>query len=190
MIEVKRQPLEAGPESVRYISGKLVIIGVLAVALSGAAASWCYRYYSTHRAAEFWGPETARLIRDAPRVLFCENNAPIASKLPAKADLGSDLAPEHRKDISRARGLTHLRNALLEDRGFDWSRPAPTPLPSWKWVLIFSDENVGGAILFSSDCKYAAAVDNTEKIVSCEPISEGLIEMFDEFRAEAANEPR
>ena len=27
-------------------------------------------------------------------------------------------------DISHARGLTHLRNALLEDRSFDW--PATT----------------------------------------------------------------
>jgi hypothetical protein len=51
-----------------YYSGKLVIIGILAVAVASAAASWWFRYAATHRAAQYWGPETARLIRDAPTV--------------------------------------------------------------------------------------------------------------------------
>ena len=49
------------------LSGKLVIIGIVGVALAGAGAGWWFRYNATHRAAEFWGPQAVRLIRDAHR---------------------------------------------------------------------------------------------------------------------------
>ena len=29
------------------------------------------------------------------------------------------------RDISSAKGLTHLRNALLEDRSYDWTATGP-----------------------------------------------------------------
>src|SRR4051794_4880249 len=56
------------PSSVSTISGKLLIIGILVLALVAAAASWWFRHNATHRAAKFWGPEAAILIRDAPNV--------------------------------------------------------------------------------------------------------------------------
>src|SRR5262245_471220 len=95
-------------------SGKLVILGVVAIATVAAAASWWFRYKATHRAAEFWGSEDARLIRDAPIVEMYE---------PAR-------------DISAARGLVHLRNALLEDRSFQWPSKPVSPDVHWKQGLI------------------------------------------------------
>src|SRR5215212_1559074 len=58
------------PSAGSTASGKLVIIGILTIALTGAAVSWFFRYNATHRAATFWGGETATLIRDAPQVIL------------------------------------------------------------------------------------------------------------------------
>src|SRR5688572_9136529 len=67
---------KAGPSTaptvprVSKASGKLVIVFILAAAFAAAGASWWFRFNATHRAAEFWGPDVARLIRDAPQVSF------------------------------------------------------------------------------------------------------------------------
>src|SRR5438270_10988443 len=108
MNAVKSQPPDTFPlPSTTYVSGKLVIIGVVTVSLIGAVASWLFRYNATHRAAKFWGPEAAVLIRDAPHVTV--KRRPLT---------GNFFANE--VDVSHARGLVHLRNALLEDQDFDW----------------------------------------------------------------------
>src|SRR3989304_2712639 len=70
-------------------------------------SSWWFRYSATHRAAQFWGPQAAELIRDAPHVTL---------RSAAAAADGQDAADAAvPRDVSHAKGLTHLRNALLED---------------------------------------------------------------------------
>jgi hypothetical protein len=154
-------------------SGKILIIGIVAAAAALAGGGWWFRYSATHRAAEFWGPRAVRLIRDAPRVTF--------------VDLDAD-EPAHRRDVSSARGLTHLRNALLEDRSFDW--PASTgPLvtkPS-KMLEFGLDSDVAGSALrlyFSPDLHWvmdASPDGTTHSAISSRPIAKGLAEMFGEF---------
>ena len=154
-------------------SGKLLIIGVFLVALAAAAASWWFRYSSTHRAAEFWGPQAATLIRDAPRVT-----------------LRSDEAGDDPRDISHAPGLTHMRAALLEDRSYDWSA-AGLPDTDWSSSLVF--EASEGAeprvvILFSPDFQWAAngsAADPAQHAISTSPIAKGLQEFFAEQSPDA-----
>lgn len=142
------------------ISGKWIIIGVLAVALIGAGTSWWFRYYTTHRTAQFWGPTMARLIRDAATV--------------------ETLEP--RRDISAAKGLVHLRNALLEDRSFNWPAKRITDDLQWQHGLRFGNnsESQIARIMFSSDFRWVRIPDN-ETMLSCEPIAAGLRQMFAEF---------
>src|SRR5437762_2962231 len=132
------------------ISGKLLILAMLLVALMAASASWWFRYSATHHTAQFWGPEAARLIRDAPKVTLRSYDPAVG----ADADSSNSSA----RDISNARGLIHLRNALLEDSSYDWSAKTPTE-PSWNSSLVF--EASAGAepravILFSPDFNWAA----------------------------------
>jgi hypothetical protein len=156
------------------LSGKLVIIGIVGVALAGAGAGWWFRYNATHRAAEFWGPQAVRLIRDAPQV-----------KLQHRESKPSEI------DISNAHGITHLRNALLENRSFDWPRPETSvrsQIAMPRWALIFSDpsthENI--AIEFSDDCGLAELVsdDARGRAISCSPIKAGLSQVFREYSAD------
>jgi hypothetical protein len=160
----------------RAISGKLIIVGIVAVALIAAVFSWVFRYNATHRAAEFWGPKGTRLIRDAPRVSLNKVYMSSVSKT---------------RDISKAPGITHLRNALLEDRSFEWEgKRERVPIHDYQWMLTFSDPTRGEtlSILFSSDCHGAGMGRGGIKGrgVSTEPISKGLCEVFTEYMPDVA----
>ncbi len=164
------------------ISGKLVIISILLVALLGAGISWYFRYSATHRAARFWNTGSAVLIRDAPQVTL--------HRMPATDEAKSSI------DISQGRGLMHLRNALLEDHNFVWPEldqaeiAVNEPL-DWKWILEFRDptSNKVVAIQFTKDCTLAARVMSSKEraIVRATAVrtdsimAKGLREMFEEF---------
>src|SRR5882724_5292436 len=111
-------------------SGKLLIITMFVAALAAAAASWWFRYEATHQSAQFWGPEAARLIRDAPTVeLLTLQLADKTQSAPSSPDTSALSVSTFghkiwtiaaKRNISTAPGLSHLRNALLEDRSFNW----------------------------------------------------------------------
>jgi hypothetical protein len=156
------------------ISGKLVIITVVILAVAASGISWWFRYSSTYRAAEFWGPEAAQLIRDAPIIELCRLRWRTKPALPDMSYLGYRLADCH--DISAMPGHTHLRHALLEDRSFIW--PPDATSKDWKWVLRFRNRNQSkeARLFLTSDWKLVAA--DGDKALSCEPIADGLREMF------------
>jgi hypothetical protein len=166
----------SGPQ----VTGKYLIIGVFAVALTAAAMSWWIRYDTTHRAAEFWGAEASTLIRDAPHVSLVVN--------PQKSD-------KKIIDVSHARGLLHLRSALLEDHSFVWTE-AEKSKPHLNddlshWWLIFSDPTSQRIVFigFSEDCGQAIRITPNAHgmqegtTLSTEPIAAGVREMFAEFSA-------
>ncbi len=131
-------------------SGKMLILGVLLLGVAMAAAAWWFRYSTTHRAVELWGPQAAVLIRDAPRVTLRSDSV--------STDAEGAAEPDVARDISKANGLTHLRNALLEDSSFDWIAKG-TADTNWSKSLVF--ERSEGAeprivILFSPDFRWAA----------------------------------
>ena len=176
------------PSAGSTASGKLLIIGILIVALTSAAVSWWFRYNATHRAAEFWGAETARLIRDAPVVQVFNTSTPVAIPSNDTAGVGGFIDMSDTRDVSKARGLVHLRTALLEDHNFDWP---PLPMLSdvqWKRGLIFRDEGGGNVaiLLFSPDLKWVSVV-GTKEMLSCAPMAKGLREMFAEFSSDSAS---
>lgn len=164
-------------------SGKFVIIGILGLAIVAASGSWLFRYNATHRAARFWGPETAQLIRDAPNVTFYV------------ADAAQDHLVEPNIDVSNAHGLAHLRNALLEDWNYEWPSSVDQ-LPRaaadlGHWWLSFEDPATGksAVIYFSTDCAQALLAQHPDgvqvgKPISTKPIAPGLREIFAEFVAQ------
>lgn len=96
-----------------------------------AFASW-YQWAQTRRCLAFYGGEAAHRIQVAPRVELWRID-------PAGGMAGP--APEHRLDISKARGLVHLRHGLVEDANFAWNeRPAPVP-PTSAIALAFYDHS-------------------------------------------------
>jgi hypothetical protein len=169
-------------------SGKLVILGIVTLAFLAAGTSWLFRYYATRRAAEFWGPYVTNLVRDAPIVrLIRIEPSDETRELPMHFQLwtGGQVKATEYYDVSTAPGMTHLRNALLEDRNFVWpSHEHDQPL-DWRWMLQFSDEPPGGNIilLFTNDCTHTALLDSDDEVIACTPIADGLSSIFAEFAA-------
>jgi len=173
-------------ESTSGLSGKLLIIGILTVALLGAGTSWWFRYSATHQAATFWGPSAA-VMRDA-RVVELWTPVNFHPELD-DARLSVDNSELH--DISSARGLVHLRNALLEDHSFEWPPIKISPDVHWtEWTrgLRFRDGSTDVLVLFSPDFKFVRLA-NASEMLSCEPIAKGLREMFAEFSGAATIAP-
>jgi hypothetical protein len=184
-------------------SGKLLIVTMFVAALAAAATSWWFRYSATHHAAQFWGPEAARLIRDAPQVELLrlqptetaadDTKSPAASPpSPNEVHIGSAVwRITARRDISAAHGLVHLRNALLEDSSFNWSQASLAPDFTCHTALLFRDPETSHplSILLSSDFQLLQTLppgDKSPRIVSCRPIAAGLAETTAEWSQDPA----
>ncbi len=172
------------------VSGKLVILSILTVALLAAGTSWWFRFQATHRAAEFWGPEATILIRDAPVVELVEqpqDDAQAEGNILINAGQGGAPAPNtNRRDISEARGLIHFRNALLEDRSYEWSTREAAPDAPRKWGVRFVHESIPPlTVWFSPDWKLVtreARGGQPAAVISSEPISHGMSQYINELR--------
>lgn len=157
------------------VSGKLVIVGIIALALAASGTSWWFRYAATHKTVKLFGPEAARLIRDARNITLFELEPAALASIGSVAD-----RIEHRsggQDISKLPGITHLRNALLEDRSYDWTIAPKAATTAWKWGLLFDSERTSESttLLFSADWQTMAHADS---VVSCRPIAGGLQTML------------
>lgn len=165
------------------LSGKLVIVGMVVVALAASGTSWWYRYSATRRSAEFWGPKTARLIRDAPIVKLYQLQSVKGLFLPL-GEIATYIHTGTNRDVSNARGISHLRNALLEDRSYEWPAIPREPGSFWSWALRFEDahSNDRVVVLVGPDCDYVTALQTDQKL-SSRPILDGLHKMFAELWA-------
>jgi hypothetical protein len=158
----KQPPRQHDAEPTK-VSGKLIIITIAALALVGGGFSWWYRYTSTHRAAEFWGGDAVKLIRDAPDVYWL-TLGPMNDGKDHVHVVGSPFADHYhtvggtwrvveRRDISQARGLVHLRNELLLDRSFQEETGMLNPVDFWRSALEFRASTTSPPLLimFTAD---------------------------------------
>jgi hypothetical protein len=177
---------------VKIASGKLAIIGIVAVAVGAASVSWWFRFSATRDAVRFWGPDAAAMIRDAPHVTLIAVE-PQSSQEEAffKANDGDRYSIDNRLfkvtsrwNVSQANGLTHLRNALLEDRSFVSTRSF---LPQdWATGLEFrkSAESPPLVVLISSG--HTTLIRHwpghgSNRLNQCDAIEEGLKKTFCEW---------
>jgi hypothetical protein len=164
-------------------SGKLVILGILAVAVAAAGTSWWFRYRATHETAEFWGPEVTSLIRDAPSVellrLAPEDTENSIGQFTTRNE---EYAVMDRVDASNAPGILHLRNALLEDRSYHGYGMIFKLTPNfWRWSLVFRDGQKSATLLFNEECELTTLGEGSGSTANCKPIAAGLREMFAEL---------
>ena len=179
-------PASPGPPPIDFASGKFVIIGILILALAAAGGSWLFRYSATHKAARFWGPAAAGIIRDAASVDFLvltpsEAGSPSSNEIESRGEKYRLVA---QVDVSAAHGLVHLRNALLEDHNFDsFDLDKGAASQPWRWALEFHTGKDSTTVVFSNDCA-TTALATGGAIASCRPIAAGLAELFGEFTAD------
>lgn len=125
--------------------GKIIVgIAILLGICAGLAGYW-WNYRVGHRAMAFWGQENARLVRLAPKVEYLELDYNLQ---PMPNDVAKVVYSIRKTvDLSKARGLIHLRNAILSDDQYAWdqsNRQDETDLQA----LRFTDQEGKQAMIY------------------------------------------
>jgi hypothetical protein len=115
------------------------IVGIFGLSLAAAFFGFVWRYWETRQALEFWGTEAAQLIvgADQVEVLRLEPHDETDGGEVLKHGKESYLVVG-RRDIAKAGGITHARNALTSDKSFLWKQPVADG-PIWSFAIRFRD---------------------------------------------------
>lgn len=165
-----------------------MILAILAIALASGGFSWWFRWSATHRAAAFWGPEAATTIRDAQQVdAFRLAGAGESTDVTLK--VGDRVYPvEKRIDASKGHGLIHLKQALLEDRSYEWGTSIDADQIVPRWALVFHPRterqaNPPVTVLLDDACEQGVrAVEGEEsRTFDCRRIGPGVRKVLSEW---------
>ncbi len=164
-------------------SGTKLVIAIGGLALALGAVSWWYRFESAHRATQFWGAEAAELIEEPSEVLGLKlESVPEENEVPEDAGIEFDhrhYATLLQIDLTEARGMVHLRHALMTDSSYLWMKRPKVP-STWRWMLKFSQGDHYVLVLLSDDLATLGKSINSSpiEVISCQPMAETLREYF------------
>ena len=179
--------------------GRLVILFILALALLASLGSLWYLSGQQRNCLDLWGPEAARMILRAPharawRVVPLDATAVTA----VSSESGEETVEfaERRwtmldaRDVTKAPGFSHVRQALTHDRVFDWSDKRPADGATWQYAVRFIDGERTATVLFAFDVPRAALLESGAT-VSTAPAAKAFNDFFSEqfTPAPAANTP-
>jgi len=143
------------------MTSRLVIVLIFAIAFGLGGYGWWHNYQQGHRSLQFWGSDSAVLIRYGPRVIlldlgtYPENNSPSES-----LDIdGQKFAVVQRVNIGQVPGLVHARQALIEDASFAWSTKQQPCVPNWQFALRFLDEDQQATVAFDTNCHQVMLIE-------------------------------
>ena len=130
----------AGP----MVAGKVVILGLLLFAVAASVVSWVYYARLQARPIALWGSRAAELMLRAPTVR-CFRLRPAAENSDQSAGgaareitiAGERYSCTDERDISQARGVSHIRQGLIHDRSFAWDEPASSGEKHWAFAIEF-----------------------------------------------------
>ena len=121
--------------------GKLVILGILGAAIFAAGIAWWFQFHQGHQALAFWGGETARTIRLAKPVWAQRivRLGDVWATGPLLTVDGESYQIQSSREITKARGLVHARQALIQNLSFDWSDSGTTNDTDWTFAIRFGE---------------------------------------------------
>lgn len=174
------------------VSGKLIVLTLVALGLGTTLFSLWFTYRSTYRTLRMWGPETARLIQAAQQVTVLRlepDIGDVAVDGPRLQVGGETLPIAQQRDFSQVRGLIHLRQALLQDANFRWDAPLDECQPMWGYALRFEQQGRTATLAFSLDCGRVALADSDTAVALSPAVTEGLADFFAESFPKQAEPP-
>ena len=159
--------------------GKLIIIGMLSLALIAATSAWWYQYRQGRRILEFWGAADALRIRLAPdcQLLWLKRPADTGDSL---LEIQGEVWAIHSDcAIDDRRGFVHARQALIQDASFLWEE-ALRPTGPWQCALRFTDDRGETLLAFDLDHGVVVHVHAEGRHANIRPITAGLRRFFHE----------
>lgn len=182
--------------------GKIVIVGIVGVALAAAAFSTWYHHRNQNHALEFWGTSTAVLIAEAPEVELKQLAAEPGVSDEAASTEGEDEAAPAQAKVEfgglewkvaadkpglSAKGITNVRRALVLDTTFDWKTVPTDDDPSWQYALAVTDNKNWATVLFDFDSR-KVALTGGKKVALLDPEANEDFRQFFAEQFSAANE--
>lgn len=173
----------ASNSGMRKHQGKIIILAVLGVCAGLSGYAVYYQYQASDAALAFWGRDAALLIGrspDAELLLVTPARTAKGEKIETGGDELTVVAtvPAAADGKSLARGLTHLRHALLMDSSFDFSEPADNAdAARWRYAVRFSNPDGELTVVFDAEGKQLAA---GERIADSSAIATGVAAFFED----------
>jgi len=118
---------------------KAVILILFALAIAGGSFAIWYHYDQGRYVRVLWGPAAAGTVRNSQHVellvLDPSRDSPDLSGTIWPDWLASAVTARH--DLTSARGLIHVRHALLVDASYEQPVSISTSSPRWHYALCF-----------------------------------------------------
>lgn len=168
---------EIGDPSGRTFSGKYAILAILLLGVAAAVGSQLYYKNLQERPMALWGKEPALLFAKAPLASAMllvpaegkRSIAPLERIMVGGEHFG--VLDEHQ--VAGRPGLSHIRQALLNDNSFDWSEAKKDCKPEWKYALEFSNGNAAAMLLIAPNCGLVR-LTTTGATGNMQPVMPGL----------------
>ena len=163
------------------ISGRWLILGVLALSFAMAGGAWWYRYDQSRECAKFWGPEGASLLAGGSEVR--EYGLVPRGDVAEGSEDGKRIAGQRvtgERDLTEAPGLVHFVFALTQDSDFDWEKRPPRDV-DWGRALEFRRDSKQMFILLARDWGHVGKLmtaDGEPAVLACSPGLAKAIEVY------------
>ncbi len=177
--------------------GPWVIVCIFSLALAMAAYAWQLQRTRGRQVLAYLGWEHAERIARASSVeLWALRPLPAGSvpadRMPATRTLriaGVRHAMVQRKDLSRAPGIVHARQALLDDASFHWPAAAGGAPATWQVALRFEQDGRETLLAFDLNRGLVRLTDKNMSLALQPASANGFRRYLDEQRQPGPREP-
>ena len=148
------------------VKGKYVIIVIFGTALAMAVFAWQFRISEGDDVLDYWGVESASLLRHAKQVEFLKLDSvdalDSASTLTINGTRQSIISVE---DISLRKGLIHARHMFIVDHTYLWEESPPENIQHWTFALRFSDGDKQATLAFHKQNHAVQMLGNNKPLI-------------------------
>ncbi len=148
------------------VQGKYVIFVIFGTALAMAVFAWQFRISEGDDVLDYWGIESANLLRHANRVEFLKLDSAEAADPDSTLTInGTQQRIVSVEDISSRKGLIHARHMFIVDHTYLWEESPPENIQNWLFAMRFSDGDKQVTLAFHSQSHAVQMLDNNKPLI-------------------------
>jgi len=148
------------------VQGKYVIFVIFGTALAMAVFAWQFRIHEGNDVLEYWGVESANLLRHAKKVEFIKLDS--VDMVAANSTLTINSTPQNIvsvEDISSYNGLIHPRHLFIMDHTYLWEESPPKNIQNWDFALRFSEGDKEVTLVFHKQSHAVQMLNNNKPLI-------------------------
>jgi len=148
------------------VQGKYVIFVIFGTAFAMAIFAWQFRISEGDDVLDYWGVESANLLRHANRVEILKLDSADAADPDSTLIIdGTQQSIISIEDISSRKGLIHARHMFIVDHTYLWEESPPEHIQDWHFALRFSDGDKQVTLAFHSQSRAVQMLNNNKPLI-------------------------